>query len=91
MTLAPCMDSSAFVRSGQATSIQSSHEGQSHSKIKDACSPFCMCACCSVPTSVPYTTFTFAAPELPAVLYTEKTFGKATSAELSVWQPPRLG
>lgn len=86
---APCMDSAAAVPM-QSASFQAS-PAQEQAAVKDCCSPFCTCACCSAPTFVQNTSISVEVPELILAEYTQKAFGKAIAAELSVWQPPRLG
>lgn len=86
----PCMDSAAAVPM-QSASFQTSSPTQDHTAFKDGCSPFCTCACCSVPTFVQNTSISVEVPQQTLAEYTQKSFGKAIGAEISVWQPPKLG
>jgi len=75
----------------QSASFQASTPAQDYASVKDCCSPFCTCACCSLSAFVQNTSLSVEVPELMLAEYTQKAFGKAIAAELSVWQPPRLG
>tara|TARA_R110002124_G_scaffold232000_3_gene397168 strand:+ start:1585 stop:2064 length:480 start_codon:yes stop_codon:yes gene_type:complete len=90
----PCQDDifkSWHQQSDFEVALETAHSSQNESMGLDLCSPFCICSCCSVPTSTAPLT------ELPALLQKQidtiqlftyqSTF---TSTDFSfIWQPPK--
>jgi len=92
LSCAPCADAAAYNQSSLKISFTKPVTSQTHNKSGiDACSPFCVCACCNTPTFVRETIVSIEIPIQIIQKYLKVISGKATSAPLSVWQPPQLG
>ncbi|GEP96588.1 hypothetical protein CCY01nite_28480 [Chitinophaga cymbidii] len=83
-----CMDGMAG-HTGKAYE-QAQHDDSNHQDHTDLCSPFCACACCSVPVVV---SPVFLVPT-PVLIFTAEynslPFPSTTDVPFSVWQPPQL-
>jgi hypothetical protein len=86
----PCVDEALHCNNVVAGQTEQQHPGGSEGHA-DACSPFCICSCCSVPvTLVPGTFisqpfFSFQRSILPESPLFISFFSVA------FWQPPKLG
>ncbi|WP_394364785.1 DUF6660 family protein [Pedobacter antarcticus] len=92
LSCAPCADAAAYNQSSLKTSFTKPVTSQTHNQHRtDACSPFCVCACCNTPTFVRQIIVSIEIPIQIIREYSNGISGKATSTSLSVWQPPQLG
>jgi len=93
VSLVPCADAISYEQTSivKAVSTEVSAPRNHNERGMDACSPFCVCACCNAPTVVKNAVFSINIPLQISLEYTNNTLGKATSTSISVWQPPRLG
>ncbi len=86
--LVPCSDVPILEGNVKYESVKTSSE--QHNKT-DECSPFCSCACCSIPTvSQTLLAITFH-PPVHLSVYTEYRQGEFINVSIPVWQPPQLG
>ena len=89
MVSLPCVDE-AINCNKVSTEISSGHNNHHDTNHVDECSPFCVCACCSV--SVDITTFVFETNPVRNIQsqllpnYKESL----SSFFLPIWQPPKL-
>ena len=93
MSLVPCADAISYNQTSiiKVAYSETSEPKNHNERGLDACSPFCVCACCNAPTTMKYAVFSINIPLQISLEYPNNTSGKATSTSISVWQPPRLG
>ncbi|HQS51100.1 MAG TPA: hypothetical protein PLN99_04320, partial [Daejeonella sp.] len=92
VSLVPCADGATNSQSSVKTIISETSASKNHNELsRDACSPFCVCACCNTPTFTRKISLSKFIPSLINMKFPNNTPGKATSTSISVWQPPRLG
>lgn len=86
--LMPCSDVAIVEDNARYESVKSTTDN--HQNRSDECSPFCACACCSLPT-VAQTLFVigFHHPIHPPA-YTEYRQKDFTNVSIPIWQPPQL-
>lgn len=87
--LVPCSDALVLEGNVKYESVRTSSDHH-HNKTDD-CSPFCSCACCSIPTVSQALLAIAFHPPVHLPVYTEYTEGKLVNVSLSIWQPPQLG
>ncbi|MFN0293551.1 DUF6660 family protein [Pedobacter helvus] len=93
LSFAPCADAAIRhnkTRSDITTFNHSSSENHKNTK-GDACSPFCVCTCCNVPTFLYRTMFPTNVVIFLQVAYPNARPDKVVSTPLEIWQPPQLG
>ena len=91
LSFAPCSDT--IVPVSKRSSFFNSPQTKNHShKKSDACSPFCVCMCCSAPISLQNASliYTIDIAELSASKYSLVHPRKVVSAPSDIWQPPQL-
>lgn len=85
----PCTDVSIMEGNAKYESVKKTTE--QHQNKTDECSPFCTCACFSLPT-VAQTLFAVAFhPPIYPPAYTDYRQGEFINISLPIWQPPQLG
>lgn len=86
--LVPCSDVSFVEVNAKYESVKNTTDNNQNKT--DECSPFCSCACCSVPT-VAQTLFAlvFHHPIVHPV-YSEYKHGEFINVSIPIWQPPQL-
>jgi len=87
----PCKDVHASQRGESPVISVEAHSDNQHSSIKDSCSPFCVCCCCSTPTVITQTLLTSTVSLIINKKYSDIAPGHIASNDPSVWQPPKLG
>lgn len=90
----PCADMEESSLSHLSSEIAQNHEGHTHDKESDLCSPFCSCNCCGSITLIfvsqlnfeliPFSTSLIEAKE---TFYISKHFSNFYG---SIWQPPQI-
>lgn len=80
----PCADAS--VTGAQMNSVTTHSDQDYH---EDACSPFCICACCATSSYVYHTTFTLVWPS-SSPNYSFFYVHTLHEISLPIWQPPQL-
>ena len=93
VSLVPCADAVSYKQTSIITTeySETSTTKNHNERGLDACSPFCVCACCNAPTVMKNALFSINIPLQISLEYPSNALGKATSTSISVWQPPRLG
>ena len=84
----PCADEPIGVACEDGVDLPCNHEDDDHNE-EDDCSPFCACACCSVPVNTNVYQTIITEPLLPqlAVLSPESL---CSSPDFDIWQPPKI-
>lgn len=85
----PCMDGAACVDNQHSEQTTHHDQGDEHNHA-DGCSPFCICACCSV--TVIITTFHFESDHsyIPVEVNIPQKQGFSSTDFQFIWQPPQL-
>ncbi|MCK9219503.1 MAG: hypothetical protein PHF97_11070 [Bacteroidales bacterium] len=89
MVSLPCVDDICHI--DNPSSEQTAPQNQdSHSDHADACSPFCICSCCSVPVTV--TPVTYVDPPFFTLVRSivPVTFHFISFYSPFYWQPPKI-
>ncbi|WP_157766350.1 hypothetical protein [Pedobacter ginsengisoli] len=90
MSFTPCKDVHASKEGADPVISVEAHSNNEHSGVKDSCSPFCACACCSSPTVVKHQLVQHTISIILEKKYTDLYSGSVASASIAVWQPPKL-
>jgi hypothetical protein len=89
----PCTDTDVNSAAYETIAHKSGHEGHSHEKDNDSCSPFCACNCCGVQILSYFPTISYDFPLISSVIKTKEPFYKPVLASDfcgSIWQPPQI-
>lgn len=89
----PCADLEVNSAAHSSSEFLADHEGHSHDKSKDLCSPFCICNCCGVQILSYAPTISYDFPLISTVIKTQKPFYKSvfySDFYGSIWQPPQI-
>jgi hypothetical protein len=87
---APCVDD-AFHAASKSSGQTTPNDRDSHSDHADACSPFCICSCCSVPVTIAPGTFISQPFFSFQTTLLQESSNFISSFSVSFWQPPKLG
>ncbi|CAM3691579.1 DUF6660 domain-containing protein [Mucilaginibacter galii] len=92
LAVLPCRDSDDFSSTLKAnTSLSQSHSADEKG-VKETCTPFCTCACCSTVRTIhaqQAVTLAFVQPIVQ--VYGETLVPAILEQSISVWQPPQIG
>jgi hypothetical protein len=89
MVSLPCVDE-AIDLNKTLTELSTAHHQHHDTKHTDSCSPFCVCACCSV--TVDLTAFVFETDPARSIQSQLMPFYKESVSSYfqPIWQPPQL-
>ena len=85
-----CMPCSDSTETSAGTEVTVSPAGNHEEHSKEACTPFCVCSCCSV--SVFYNQpvkITAAKPAIHSTTYFIQQDNNIRTTQNAIWQPPR--
>jgi len=89
MTVSPCGDVTQIDICEEGTQYHFTSSSSTHEHIEDICSPFCSCACCSIPISNSAVSLnkeeSLIKLDLP-LLYERQS----PPPLLKIWQPPKI-
>ncbi|WP_369434700.1 DUF6660 family protein [Mucilaginibacter yixingensis] len=90
LAILPCRDKDDFAITIHHTTVSKGQQTD-QSSCREACSPFCICSCCSVTRSVPRTfTSVVVFEQSIAQGYSELRVEPLRDQVLPIWQPPQL-
>ena len=89
MAVSPCGDVSEIDACGKGAHSHFSTSSSDHEHVEDICTPFCSCACCSIPLSnnVVALNKLSDSDKSDVPLFQEVPFPPPT---LAIWQPPKI-
>ena len=87
MALVPCGDKEDC---NEFKQTQTSHTDHKDDHSDEACTPFCVCACCASNCIVKYFQPVLNQVALVNSVYPVHKESKTSAAIISIWQPPKL-
>ncbi len=86
----PCIDGPSCINDSQVNQTQPHDQSHDSDQHVDGCSPFCICACCSI--SVVLTAFHFESTPFFSPVHIDFILkeGKSVKYFHRVWEPPKV-
>jgi len=86
----PCEDAQLSNLSSTKSVISKSDQHDQNDPLKDGCSPFCICSCCSMMAILKDQVGALPIPFKACTANSAAYLGNITYAIFSIWQPPKL-
>jgi len=86
----PCEDAQLSNLSSAKSAISKSDPYDQNEPLKDGCSPFCICSCCSMMAIIKDEVITLNVPFKAFTTNSTIYSGSIIHPNFSIWQPPKL-